>query len=148
MPVPFGISVGDFIASVELIHDVLEALKESNGSSANFRELVCELYSLERALLAVKALESLSSPTASSLDAIKQVAAQCQVTVDTFLHKNRKFFPTLGTTGSKHKWKGVLHKIKWCIYRREEVEQFRAALGGHTSSINMLLLTEQTCVVS
>jgi hypothetical protein len=89
-PVPFGISVGDFIASIELIHDVLEALKESNGSAAQFQELIRELYSLERALLAVKALKTLPAQN-SEIDAIKQAAAQCQVTVDTFLQKNKKF---------------------------------------------------------
>jgi hypothetical protein len=145
MPVPFGISVGDFISSIELIHDVVEALKESNGSSANFQELIRELYSLERALLAVKALETLPNQHCE-LGAIKQAAAQCQITVDTFLQKNRKFYPTLGAAGSQHKWKGVLHKIKWRVYRKDDVDEFRAALGGHTSCINMLLLTEQTYV--
>jgi hypothetical protein len=145
MPIPFGFSVGDFIATLELIQDVVEALKESHGSSADFQELIRELYSLERALSVVKKLE-VSPAQHSQLDAVKQAATQCQITVDTFLRKNKKFLPTLGAAGAQHKWKGVLHKIQWRVYRKDDVDEFRAALSGHTSSINMLLLTVQMYV--
>jgi uncharacterized membrane protein len=146
MPVPFGFSVGDFISAIELIHDVIDALKDSSGSSADFQELIRELYSLERALLAVRALK-VQPAQELQLDAIKQAATQCQIIVDTFLQKNRKFQPTLGAAESQHKWKGILHKIIWRVYRKEDVDQFRAARNGHTSSINMLLLTVQLCVL-
>ena len=98
MTIPFGFSVGDFNSTIELIHDIFEALKDSDGSKQNFQALMRELYSLERALLAVKALERSPTPS-SAVNAIKQAAMQCQVTVDAFLQKNQKYFSTLSASG-------------------------------------------------
>lgn len=142
MVVPFGFAVGDFIAGIELVHDLIKALKESEGSSAEFIELMRELYSLERALLQVKALK-LELAQESLLLPLEQAASQCQETIDQFLRKNKKFQSSLREGGSKNSWRGVLCKIQWRLYKKEDVSAFRAMLSGHTSSINMLLLVLQ-----
>jgi len=54
---PFGFSVGDFVSGISLIGELIKVLEDSAGSSAQYRELIKELYSLERALLEVKALD-------------------------------------------------------------------------------------------
>ena len=57
MVTPFGFSVGDFVAGIELIRQLINALEDSAGSSSEYRDLIKELYSLERALLEVKHLD-------------------------------------------------------------------------------------------
>jgi hypothetical protein len=142
MSVPFRFSVGDFVSTIELVHDMIEALKDSTGSSASFQGLIRELYSLERALLVVKALK-IHPTQQATVDAIKQAATQCQITIDAFLQKNSKFQYTLGARGLQCEWKCAMYKIQWRVYRKDDVEEFRAALNSHVSSINMLLLTVQ-----
>ena len=142
MATPFGFSVGDFLATLELVHDVIEALKASGGSSAEFVELMNELYSLERALLQVKHL-NVPSSMQPQLAAVRQAAALSQGSIDDFLQKIKKFQPTLRIGGSQHKWKDALHKIQWRLYKKDDVDALRATLRGHTLSIIMLLQSIQ-----
>jgi hypothetical protein len=142
MAAPFGFSVGDFISAIQLVSDVVQALKDSAGSSSHFVELIRELYSLERALLEVKNL-SVSSIQEPELAAIKQAGAQCLGTIEEFLKKNLKFFRTLREGGSSSKLRDALHKVEWQLFRKEDVQSFRIMIRGHTSAITMLLLTFQ-----
>ena len=142
MVTPFGFSVGDFVAGIELIRQLINALEDSAGSSAEYRELIKELYSLERALLEVKHLD-LDASQYAQLVALRQAATQCQQTIDEFLSKLRKFQPAFRTGGAKSSWRDSLRKMEWALYKKEDVERFRAQLSGHTASINMLMMTVQ-----
>ena len=51
MSVGFGFSVGDFIAALELVSTVIDALRQSGEASVEYRELLRQLYGLETALL-------------------------------------------------------------------------------------------------
>jgi hypothetical protein len=53
----FGFSVGDFVAALELVADVVDALHESGDAGKRYRELVRQLDGLESVLLRVKRLE-------------------------------------------------------------------------------------------
>lgn len=53
----FGFSAGDFIAAIELVGTVVDALRSSGSAGAEYRELVSQLLSLESALIQVKRLE-------------------------------------------------------------------------------------------
>jgi hypothetical protein len=57
MSVGFGFSTGDFIAAIELVGTVVDALRSSGNAGAEYRELVSQLLSLEAALIQVKRLE-------------------------------------------------------------------------------------------
>ena len=76
MSVGFGFSVGDFLAALELVSTVIDALRD-NGEVANeHRELLRQLYSFETALIHVKRLDSDDYEHAELL-ALRQAAAQC-----------------------------------------------------------------------
>ncbi|CAD6447425.1 71592329-7be6-4dfd-bd73-1f652fb1f664 [Sclerotinia trifoliorum] len=53
----FGFPVGDFIAAIDLVATVIDALRESSNSSSEFREIVRQLDALEDTLRCVKRLE-------------------------------------------------------------------------------------------
>lgn len=131
-------SVGDVIVSIELVHDVAKALKDTTGSSSHFIRLITELHGLERALLEVKGLR-VAPEREPELAAIKQTVSQCQRTIQEFLSKSEKFYGTLREGGSQNRWKDALHKVEWQIFRKDEVESFRLKIQAYTASISLLL---------
>lgn len=135
-PPGFGFAVGDFISGLELIRQLIKALEDSTGSSKEYRDLIRELYCLERALLEVKSLNIEESPQKS---AVEQVAVQCQETISFFLSQIAKYQPALGGVGKS--WRDRLRKIQWALYKKEHVQRFRAQIQGHASSITILLMT-------
>lgn len=56
MAAALGFSFGDFVAGILLVKDLINALQESKGGKADYRNLMNDLYSLERALVAIKNL--------------------------------------------------------------------------------------------
>ncbi|KAI4193404.1 MAG: hypothetical protein LQ350_008338 [Teloschistes chrysophthalmus] len=143
MSVGFGFSVGDFIAAINLVGTVIDALSASSRSSSELQELLRQLHSLETALTRIKSLE-FSDQQHAQLLALRQSAAQCQLTISTFLAKIASYQPHLlgidgGGTSLKSSWK----KIKWAVCKQQDVVQFKADLFAHTESIQLLLTIVQ-----
>lgn len=141
----FGFSVGDFIAALELVGTVIQSLREAGGAKSEFHELVQQLYGLETALLRVKQLEFDRDQETDYL-ALKQVASQCQFTIDAFWKKASRFQRDLLSDGMtvKNAWM----KIRWALCKKEDLVKFKADLAAHTGSILLLLVTVQmVCVV-
>ena len=141
MSVGFGFSLGDFIQAVKLVSTVIDALSENSGSSAELKDLLRQQYSLETALREVSLLEVDERLYAEVL-ALKQTAAQCQLTVSGFLKSIGIYHPYLlggdAAEGSLHsKWK----RVQWALCKKKDVVRFRADLLGHTESIQLLLTT-------
>ncbi|KMU85899.1 hypothetical protein CIHG_03428 [Coccidioides immitis H538.4] len=142
MSVGFGFSVGDFLAALRLVGTVIDALRESSNSGSTYRELLNELYSLETALLRVKRIDLDGSQHAEKI-ALQQAAAQCQRTIDSFWKKVEKYQPHLQGGGTNSKLKDGWSRIKWAVCRKDDIQNFRAEIAAHTSSIEVLLLTVQ-----
>jgi hypothetical protein len=140
--VGFGFSAGDFIAAIEFVATVIDALRESGDASSECRKIVRQLYSLETALLQVKRLEVDPSQNAE-LVALHQAAAQCQRTIDNFWKKLQSYQPHLRAGGSSSRVKDGWVKIKWVVCKKEDVAKFKADLVGHTEPIQLLLSAVQ-----
>ena len=144
----FGFSVGDFVAALELVSTVIDALRENGEAGNEIRELLRQLYGLETALIHVKRLELEDSQQAELL-ALRQAAAQCQRTISEFYDKVKPYQKDLGPFAStssqlKHRWM----RIRWALCKREDVAKFKADLAGHTASIQLLLSTLQIASAS
>ncbi|KAK0103780.1 hypothetical protein ONS95_005782 [Cadophora gregata] len=87
LPVPFGFSAGDVIAVCILVKDVIKALDDAQGASAEYRQLSRELWSLDRARLEVELL-SQTCGTSVELNALssttRRVVDQCRESMETF----------------------------------------------------------------
>ncbi|KAF1962785.1 hypothetical protein CC80DRAFT_512106 [Byssothecium circinans] len=142
MSIGFGFSVGDFLAALKLVGTVIDALRESSNSGSAYRELLNELYSLETALLRVKRIDLDESQHIDKL-ALRQAAAQCQRTIDSFWKKVQKYQPYLREGGTSSKIKDGWTRIKWTVCRNEDIQNFRAEIAAHTGSIEVLLLSVQ-----
>ena len=143
MSVGFGFSVGDFIQAVKLVGTVIDSLSASSRSSAELRELLHQLYSLETALQEVKRLEVEECLHAEVL-ALKQSAAQCQRTITGFLDRTQTYQPQiLDTHGLGNTIQAKWRRLKWAWCKKTEVVQFKSDLLAHTESIQLLLSTLQ-----
>jgi hypothetical protein len=145
MSAGFGFSVGDFIAGIQLVRDVITSLQASSGSSSAYKALIMELFSLERALLEVKALKRFNH-TPDQVDALKCAASQCQLTIDRFMTKVQKYQPSLNAQGSGSKRRDSLRKVQWALCKKEDVASFKAEISGHAIAINLLIATAQLSV--
>jgi hypothetical protein len=142
MSVGFGFSAGEFIAALKLVGDVIDALRDSGNASSSFRSLINELYALESALIRVKRLDLDPSLHVQEL-ALRQAASQCQRSIDDFWKKAQKYQPHLQTNGTNSRIKDAWYKVQWALCGQEDVQKFEAELRGHTSSIEILLMTVQ-----
>lgn len=144
MPVPFGFSIGDCISVCILIKDIIRALDTSCGSSAEFQEVIRELWALDRALLEVVNLAQ-SFETTVELNALshaaRRTAEQCKSCIERFLGRIKEYEGALREGGSGNKLKDVKGKVSWALCGGEQLAKFRAEINGHSSAINMLLIT-------
>ncbi|KAH9904482.1 hypothetical protein F4778DRAFT_780457 [Xylariomycetidae sp. FL2044] len=140
----FGFSVGDFVAALQLIGRVTAALRECGGSGAEYRELMTELYELERALLAVKQLEGDHYEQHVEHMALRHVAAQCQQIIDAFCSRIDKYRgPFRREQGRGSRLGAALLKIEWDLCRKEDVLRFKTDVSAHAQSIQILLSAAQ-----
>ena len=136
----FGFSVGDFISGINLIKELIEALKEYKGSSQEFLELNNELHELERAMLDAKTLQWCPDEAAQCA-ALQHAITLCRASIDNFMHTISKYPPHLRLGGSLNRHKDMLRKVQWRFCKREDVVRFRAQIGFHARSIQMLMLS-------
>ena len=151
MTVPFGFSIGDFVAGIGLVRDVIEALRTSSSSTARYQGLMSELCTLERTLLEVKKLglgdKQATRPERLDIDALhgalRLAAVQCQGTISKLVRKVQKYEGHLSKNGSGSKWKDALRKVQWALLTDKDLEECKAEIRGHSTSITMLLTLTQ-----
>ena len=134
MAVPFGFSFGDMVSGISLVKDLIKALQDSGGAATDYRDLMSELYGLERALIAIKDLSLLES--ADEYQAVRQAVGQCQICVDRFLQKVIKYQPL---SAGKTALRDAVKKVTWALCRQEDLLKFRRSLEMQKSSMILLL---------
>ncbi|MCJ1240903.1 hypothetical protein MMC14_008907 [Varicellaria rhodocarpa] len=139
-------SMGDFVAALELVGTVIDALREVRGAGAEFRSLIHELSTLKTALLKVKEVELAESQGDQKIS-LQQAAVQCQRTIDDFWVKVSRYQPLLRQGDSGSHLKDGWMKIKWAVCKKEDLAKFKADLMGHTNAIELLLMAVQMCEI-
>ncbi|KAF7872152.1 hypothetical protein EAF04_003077 [Stromatinia cepivora] len=134
----FRFSIGDFIAGLQVIYDVVQSLKSSVGSTAHQHALTQELLSLEKVLAEIKALCP-EICECSQLDLLKTITNQCQETIHQFYLKIKKYQPNLTPGGSGSLYKGIFRKIKWSLCEKGDIERFCKEIAGYVRLISMVL---------
>jgi hypothetical protein len=134
----FGFSVGDFIATGLLIKDIICSLKASGGATSEFQELIRELDGLQKVLDMIEGLDGTSGQS-FVIDGLKIAALNCQFVLDGFRTKLKKYEAGLGQARSAGRLKDGATKIKWTLMMKKDVQDLRAYLSGHTSSLNLRL---------
>ena len=73
--------------------------------------------------------------------ALRQAAAQCQRTIDAFWEKIKKYQPSLRNGGTGSRVKDRWRKVRWAVYKKEDIVKFRAELMAYTEGIKIILIT-------
>lgn len=143
MPVPgFGFSVGDFLAGINLIKNLVEALNDTAGAKPAYQSLIAELLSLQNALTEAQGVQV--DDTGTHLQtALIQVASRCQSSIENFLNKNVKFQSSLGDQPTSSKLQTNLHKIQWTLCKDDAINNLRKEVTGNTQTLNTLLMIMQ-----
>jgi hypothetical protein len=144
--VPFGFSVGDFVASIELIHKAAKALRSTSGAMGHYQQTLLDLELIESVLRRVQGL----SPTSASQETIQTIqlcGRACHVPLEHFSQKAKKLEPYLNfdkkssASDFLHIRKGG-HKLRWAILLEEDVAKLKASIGPGLEIINTLLQIE------
>lgn len=144
--VPFGFSVGDFVAGVELIHKAAKALRSVSGATEQYQQTLLDLSLIESVLRRVQGL----TPATASEETIRTVqlcGLACQVPLERFLNKIRKLERHLNF-GCNPDAKDILgikkgsRKLQWAIILEQDVAKLKASIGPGMDIINTLLQLE------
>lgn len=140
MPVTFG-SVGDIIAVVSIVKDLIEALDKSRGSAAEYQSLIRDLRLLGEVLSKIEEFSS-TYETNHELAALYEVARRlvepCRQAIEAFGSRVRKYESTLGRDNGNVA-KATFAKLRWQVGEKEEVSKFRVEVAGHVASMSLLL---------
>ncbi|GKT71879.1 hypothetical protein ColTof4_04302 [Colletotrichum tofieldiae] len=134
-------AVGDFIAVIALIKDIVSALDGCRGSVKGYRDILQSLGVLQRTVEQAaevysdsKLLDGLDDLTALALRNLEQIR-HC---LESFHDTTRKFGPSLAGGGSGNVLRDVARKIQWKL-EEKDVDKLRAEVMGATVSLSILL---------
>lgn len=150
MPITFG-AVGDIVSVSLLIKDLVKCLDESRGSSAEYQDVIRELWSLDHALLEVELLlrsckQSVESSGLS--EPANRCAEQCRKCISDFQHKVKRYGGALGRGGTGSLVRDTIVKVRWHVSMKDDLTKFRASIKAQTISLNLFLATAGVQVVS
>ena len=87
--VPFGFSVGDFIADINLLIDAVHSLSDTNGAHANYEDLGRQLTSLRKGFEYIQGLK-LDATQSAQASAVHTALNHCRLCVDGFVKRNKQ----------------------------------------------------------
>ena len=137
----FGWSVGDIIASINLLVKIGCALKETGGASSEYQESIEFLFGLEITLQNLQSIAPvlLPSPQQGILQLeIEKIAKP----IAKFFDRVQKLDRFLGKESKKSLWKTGPRKIQWALQVSKEVKALRDSISVPIASINILLQTQ------
>jgi hypothetical protein len=144
MVVPFGVSIGDFVAVGTLAYNIAAALNDTRGAAAEYRSLIELLESLAAATQQIT--NFLSSSAACATLRIDQALANglvfhaqsCQRLMTQFLVDSQKYTQSM-INGQGSKAKGIVRKLKWRLYSSEDAQKLELRLRTHLNAFQMYL---------
>ena len=132
MAVPFGFSIGDFIAGINLVLDVYNALRESGGAASDYQQQIVWLEQL------VSVLDALRTSTP---DDVAQLAGECEEPLLMFYTKIRqKYNDSLGEA-SKLSPGRVLRSLQWTFFKSasKDLVKLKTAISPQLQAISLRL---------
>lgn len=96
-------SFGDILSLCLLIKELVKALDESRGASAEYQDTIREFSALDCILLEVELLSTTGEATIESnalRETARRVTDQCRRPIETFLEQIKKYGPSLRDGGS------------------------------------------------
>jgi hypothetical protein len=147
MPVPFGFSVGDFLAVMELTWKVTQALRESAGAVHDVKTILETLMSFQRAISTCQTLAlewmqltsgdgdgDTSLPEQSLVNGINYQLKFCRERLLKLSEKLEPYIRALMKQKGSRTARDQLYKVKW-IFSREEADRLQKDLSVHVQGL-------------
>lgn len=143
--VPFGFSVGDFIAGINILIDAVHGLSETNGARADYEELGRQLKNLRKGIECIEGL-NLDDTQLAQASAVNTALDDCRLCVDSFVKRNGNFKSLEDQPGKQWSLAALKRQgrqVQWTLWKKADVAKFRAAIQQHSDAIQMLLASIQ-----
>jgi hypothetical protein len=137
MSAGFGFSVGDFIAAVNLLRQVGNALKDSGGARDDFWNTITRLETTRAILSCIANFEG-SKEDLATVHAIHSLASQIQNDVEHFLTKIERYQGKIGSVQARRFGYGAFAKIRWSQSVAGDVRRLYEDLNSKTTSLSLL----------
>lgn len=137
-------SVGDIISISLIVKDLVKILDGSRGSTAQYREVIRDLWELDNLLLQVELVSRTYEQTAelNALCAIaKSIVQSCRECAEKFKESIKKYDSSLGMGNRRNAIVDVSMKIRWQVCHKDDLDKFRASVNAHCASLSILLST-------
>jgi hypothetical protein len=143
MACPFGFSVGDFLAVMELTWKVTQALRESAGAVHEVQTILGTLMSFQRAISTCQTLAlewsqladgDASLPERSVMNGINHQLAFCRERLFKLSTKLEPYTRALMKQKGNRSAHDQLYKVKW-IFSREEADRLQKDLSIHVQGL-------------
>lgn len=132
----FGFSVGDFIATLQL---VLKATSLVQNAPGDYQELVTQLQTLQYALDEVREIGWLEAEK-SEASAIQMTVQQCNASLLAFRNKMKDYDASLGRWSNAGKLRRLKRKLMWgATGQAENAQRLQQELAGYVGCLNMAL---------
>lgn len=143
----FGWSVGDLVASLQLVVKIAGALKETGGAKSDYQESIEFLLGLETTL------QNLRSVAPSLVNQPQESAVQLEAKkivkpLSIFLAKIQNFHGALGLESKRSPWRTAPRKVQWAIFVSKEVKKLRDRISVPMFSLNILLQSQTLYVIT
>lgn len=146
MAVPFGFSVGDFIACISMINDVIGAFSGTRGARADYQLLKGTLESLQQSFEAIGQIPVDPQANFQQHAAITQTVDRCWKCIDSFLRRTLKY-DVIGSADVPQDWKAKIQagarKLQWAILKKDDIQKFKEDIHQQIEAISLLLATLQ-----
>ena len=132
----FGFSVGDFIATLQL---VLKATSLVQNAPGDYQELVTQLQTLQYALDEVREIGWLEAEK-SEASAIQVTVQQCNASLQAFQDRMEGYDASLGRWSNAGKLRRLKRKLMWgATGQAEKAQKLQQELAGYVGCLNMAL---------
>jgi hypothetical protein len=135
----FGWSAGDIVATLNLLHKVVVALKDTGGASSDYQEVSSFLNVLTVTLQHLKALQAapLDPDLAKNLE---KLCEQVQGPLEPFCERIRTSFERdLGADSVKPNIWAAGRKLQWALSTSMKVKELREKIGAPIAAIGVVL---------
>jgi hypothetical protein len=135
----FGWSVGDIVASLQLLNKAISALKEIDGASSDYQHVINFLGLLTVTLQHLKALQYAPLDPDLSMN-LEQHCTAVQGPLKSFLERIRtRFDKDLGGDKTRPKILTAGPKLQWALSTSKEVKDLERKIGGHIGAIGLVM---------
>jgi hypothetical protein len=137
----FGWSVGDIVASIQLVAKIVVALKETGGAKSEYQESIEFLFGLEVTLQNLQTIAPVL--LTRSQESILQVEIEkIAKPISIFFEKVKKLDTALGLDSKKGSWRAAPRKVQWAMQVLKEVKVLRDRISVPIASLNILLQSQ------